>query len=89
MKNLQEDAIRHRYEELKSTMPEFCGCSMCEDDVLVYALNRLAPRYVAQPAGEVITTVSLESEQLKADMSVVILEAMRRVAAEPRPGHPA
>ncbi len=88
VKNLQEDAVRQRYEELKSTIPDFCGCPMCEDDVLVYALNRLSPRYVAQPAGEVITHVSLGSEQPQADISVVILEGIRLVSAEPRPGHP-
>jgi len=88
VKNLQEDAVRRKFEELKPTMPEFCGCEMCCDDVLVYALNRLSPRYVAQPTGEVITNVSLESDQPKADMSVVILEGMRRVSAEPRADHP-
>ena len=89
VKNLQEDAVRRKFEELKHTMPEFCGCDMCCDDVLVYALNRLSPRYVAQPTGEVITNVSLGSDQPKADMSVVILDGMRRVHAEPRAGHPA
>ena len=68
-------------------MPEFCGCDMCGDDVLVYALNRLSPRYVAQPTGEVITQVSLGSDQTKADMSVVILDGMRRVHSDPRDGH--
>ncbi len=88
VRNLQENAVARKYEELKGTMPEFCGCDMCRDDVLVYALNRLLPRYVAQPAGEVITNVSLESDQPKADISVVIMEGMRRVHSEPRPGHP-
>ena len=70
-------------------MPGFCGCNMCSDDVLVYALNRLQPRYVAQPTGEVLTNVSLGSDQQKTDISVVILDGMRRVMAEPRAGHPA
>ncbi|MFC1639971.1 late competence development ComFB family protein [Gemmatimonadota bacterium] len=87
VKNLQEEAVKQRYEELKLTMPEFCGCEMCSDDVLVYALNRLQPRYVAQPTGEVITHVSLGSDQPKADISVVILDGMRRVSSEPRTGH--
>lgn len=88
IKNLQEDAVRRKYEDLKQAMPEFCGCEMCCDDVFVYALNRLSPRYVAQPSGEVITNVSLGSDQPKADMSVVILDGMRRVNADPRDGHP-
>jgi len=89
VKNLQEEAVAKQYDQLKHTMPEFCGCDMCRDDVLVFALNRLSPRYVAQPTGEVLTSVSLRSEQMKAEMSVVILEGMRRVHSEPRTGHPA
>jgi competence protein ComFB len=88
VKNLQEIAVRREYEVLKHTMHEFCGCDLCRDDVLVYALNRLPPRYVAQQAGEVITQVSLETDQPKADVSVVILEGMRRVHSGPRAGHP-
>lgn len=87
MKNLQEDVVRREYEQLKGTVPDFCGCDICRDDVLVYALNRLTPRYVAQRTGEVITNVSLESDQPKADVSVVILDGLRRVHSGPRSGH--
>lgn len=87
MKNLQEEAVRREYEELRGTIPDFCGCDMCRDDVLVYALNRLSPRYVAQRTGEVLTQVSLESDQPKADISVVILDGMRRVHSDPRSDH--
>lgn len=87
MKNLQEDAVRREYEKLKDTVPGFCGCEMCRDDVLVYALNRLLPRYVAQPTGEVLTQVSLGTDQPKADISVIMLEALERVHNEPRSGH--
>lgn len=87
MKNLQEEAVKREYEQLKASVPGFCGCDMCRDDVLVYALNRLTPRYVAQPTGEVLTKLSLGSDQPKADISVLILDAMRRVQAEPRAGH--
>ncbi len=87
MKNLQEDAVRREYEMLKQTIPGFCGCDVCRDDVMVYALNRLSPRYVAQRTGEVLTQVSLGSDQPKADVSVVILDALQRVHSEPREGH--
>ena len=73
---------------MKGSVEGFCGCDMCRDDVLVYALNRLSPRYVAQRTGEVLTQLSLGSDQPKADISVLILEALKRVHADPRPGHP-
>jgi len=81
--------VRREYEELRKTMPDFCGCDMCCDDVFVYALNRLSPRYVAQPTGAVVTDLALRSDQPKADISVMIMEGMRLVHAEPRTGHPA
>ena len=57
---------------------------MCRDDVLVFALNRLPPRYVTQPTGEVLTSVTMGSDQPKADISVVLLEGFKRVHADPR-----
>jgi competence protein ComFB len=89
VKNLQEDAVRREYEELKGNIPGFCDCDMCRDDVLVYALNRLSPRYVTQRTGEVLTQLSLGTDQPKADISVIILDALRRVHADPRSGHSA
>lgn len=87
MKNMLEEIVAREYERLKSTVPDFCGCDMCRDDVLVYALNRLPPRYVAQPTGEVLTNVTMGSDQPRADISVVLLEGLRRVKAEPREDH--
>ena len=87
MKNLLEDAVFREYEVLKDTIPGFCGCSVCRDDVLVYALNRLRPRYVARREGEVLTNVKMGSDQPKADLSVILLEAFHRVHADPQPGH--
>ena len=82
-----EEIVAREYERLKATVPDFCGCADCRDDVLVYALNRLPPRYVAQPTGEVITNVSMGSDQPKADISVALLEGLRKVQADPRPNH--
>ena len=68
-------------------MPGFCGCANCRDDVMVFALNRLPPRYVATPHGEVISKVGMERSQEQADVSMALVEALRRVHQSPRPGH--
>lgn len=70
-------------------MPGFCGCANCRDDVMVFALNRLPPRYVATPLGEVISKVGMERSQEQADVSMALVEALRRVHQSPRPGHAA
>ncbi len=88
MKNLVEELANREYERLVPTIEGFCGCAMCREDVLVYALNRLPPHYVAQPTGEVLGKVALQTEQPVADVSVVLLDGFRKVKAAPRSGHP-
>ncbi len=85
MKNLLEELVAQEYERLRPA--DFCGCAQCRDDVVVFALNRLPPRYVAGNEGEVIAHVALYRDQPIADVSMVLVEAFRRVASAPRPGH--
>ncbi len=85
MKNLLEDLVAREYERLRPS--GFCGCAQCRDDVIVFALNRLPPRYVAASEGEIIANVALHRDQPIADVSVVLVEGFRRVASAPRAGH--
>lgn len=85
MRNLLEDLVYREYERLRPA--GFCGCPQCRDDVIVFALNRLPPRYVAAHEGEVLAHVALGREQPIADVSVVLVEGFRRVASSPRAGH--
>ncbi len=87
MKNALEKLVVREYDRLAPTVSDFCGCDMCRDDVLALALNHLTPIYVAQRKGEIITSVVMETEQQRADVSVALLDAFRRVHAEPRVGH--
>ena len=77
---------QREYDRLRPRVPTFCGCDTCRGDVLVYALNRLSPRYVSTRQGEVLTEISLDSDQEKAKLDVVLLEGFRRVAMAPRCG---
>ena len=77
----------HRdYDRLRGTFPAFCGCDTCKGDVLVYALNRLSPHYVSTRAGEILTELSLQTDQERARLSVVLLEGLRKVGLAPRCG---
>ena len=82
-----EDLVIEEYDKVVATVEDFCGCEMCREDVLVYALNRVHPQYVAQPTGEVLTRVSGQTDQPRADISVMLLDGMRKVKAAPRKGH--
>ena len=57
--------MQREYEDLRRRFPRFCGCDTCRGDVLVYALNRLAPHYVSTRQGEVLTEIALDSDQQK------------------------
>ena len=86
MTNVSLEVVQRAYEKLRPQLPKFCGCDTCRGDVLVYALNRLAPRYVSTREGEVLTELSLASDQEKAKLDVALLEAFRKVGLAPRCG---
>lgn len=88
MRNALEDAVRAVYAELRERNPEFCACANCQDDVLTLALNNTRPRYTTGSAlGSALTSLAMQRDQMRAELSVIVFDAMRRVAANPR--HPA
>ena len=84
--NLAEEHVRVSYESLRSQFPEFCGCDTCREDVLVYTLNRVSPRYVVSRQGSVLTELSLEQDQNRATIDVAMMDAFRRISLAPRCG---
>ena len=84
--NLVEEHAHAAYEPLRARFPEFCGCDMCRDDVLVYTLNRLPARYVSSPHGSVITEVNLEKDQNRAAIDVAMMDGLRKISLAPRCG---
>ena len=84
IRNLAEDHVLQAYDSLRRHFPDFCGCTVCREDVLVFTLNRTPPRYVATLEGSVVTEVNLEKEQSRAPMDVAMMEAFRKVSLAPR-----
>jgi competence protein ComFB len=84
--NVTLEVTQREYEKLRPQLPRFCGCNTCRGDVVVYALNRLSPHYVSSREGEVLTELSLGSDQEKAKLDVVLLEGFRKVGLAPRCG---
>jgi Late competence development protein ComFB len=80
------EVAQREYEKVRPQMAGFCGCDMCRGDVLVYALNRLVARYVSTRQGEVLVEISLNSDQERAKLDVVLIEGFRRVSLAPRCG---
>ena len=86
IKNLVEDHVLAAYATLRPHFPAFCGCDLCQEDVLTFALNRVPPRYVSRREGSVVTEVNLEKEQSRAAIEVVVMEALRKISVAPRCG---
>jgi len=86
MKNLTEDLVWELYQELIPTAPEAHDCPVCREDVFVYALNRLQPHYVATLKGEVVSRLEMQIGQSHTDATVVMMDAFRFVASNPRCG---
>jgi Late competence development protein ComFB len=84
--NLAEEHVRDSYDGVVKSFPNFCGCGICREDVYVYALNRILPRYVRSQQGFAVTEVALERDQERATIDVAVIEGIRRVSATPRCG---
>ena len=86
MKNLLEDAVADAYETVRKRSPGFCGCAKCRDDVLSLALNHTTPRYATgdPPLGAALSRLELQSEQGRAKVIAIVVEAMKQVSAHPR-----
>ena len=84
MKNLVEEAVREVHGQLLATNAQFCRCAQCADDVVVYVLNKLRPRYTTSAAGWALANLELRSDQERAALTVRVLDAMKRVSAMPR-----
>ncbi len=84
IRNAIEEHAVEAYAQLVSHFPEFCGCETCRLDVLVYALNRLPPRYVVGREGSVVTDVNLDKDQSRALIDVAVMEGIRKVNLAPR-----
>jgi len=80
------EATQKEYDRLRLQYSTFCGCDTCRGDVLVFALNRLSPHYVSTLQGEILTELSLGTDQEMAKLTVVLIEGYRRVALSPRCG---
>ena len=80
------EVVQREYQSLRDGFPKFCGCDTCRGDVLVFALNRLAPHYVSTRQGEILTELSLQTDQEKAKLDVALIEGIRKVATAPRCG---
>jgi hypothetical protein len=87
MKNALEEAVSVVFSQLAERDETFCACAKCKDDVFTRTMNKARPRYISSsPVGSAVTRVALTQEQARAEIAVIVLEAMRLVHRYPRHG---
>lgn len=84
MKSPLERAVREVHAKLAATHAEFCSCEQCADDVATLVMNQTRPRYTTTGLGWAIEAADLDTDQVRAQLSVLVFEAMHRVAEQPR-----
>lgn len=89
IRNLIEGHASEVYDHVVGHFKDFCGCDTCRMDVMVYALNRLPPRYVVGLEGTIVTDIALDKDQNRAAIDVAVMEGIRKVTLAPRCGRKA
>lgn len=83
--NVMEHHVQEAYDRLKGAVRDFQDLPEHREDVVVYALNRLQPKYVVTNEGKAVTEVALDAPQYRTAIDVQVIEALRQVARVPRP----
>lgn len=82
--NLMERHAEAAYDRLAGTIAGYADSPQSREDVIVYALNRLPPKYVMTNEGKAVTEVALDGDQHRAAIEVQVMEAMRHISRRPR-----
>jgi len=84
LKNITQDIVFDKLEEIKLLFPDVCTCTRCRLDIAAIALNHLPPRYVVTEMGAVFSRVSSLDVQIVADTVQELTRAVEIVRKGPR-----
>jgi hypothetical protein len=82
--NVMEHHISESYDRLKHAVKGFVDTAEHREDVIVFALNRLPPKYVVTDEGKAVTEALMEEAQQRTAIDVKVLDALKQVAKAPR-----
>lgn len=83
VKNYLEEIVIRITDSLIEKDKGLCRCKQCRADVIAYSLNHLKPKYAPNIIGHALTAVDIESEQIQAEITVHVLEAIERIKEQP------
>ena len=83
VKNYLQEIVERIADKLIGEDPDVCQCKQCRADIITYSLNHLKPKYAINVKGHALTAVDIESEQVQAEVTVKVLEAIKMVKEHP------
>ncbi|KAF0197509.1 MAG: competence protein ComFB [Bacillota bacterium] len=84
LKNITQDIVFEKLDEMLPNIVKICTCERCRYDIMAIALNNLPPRYVVTERGAIFTRVSSLDVQIAADTIIELTRAIEKVLKEPR-----
>jgi hypothetical protein len=82
--NVMEHHVSESYDRLKHAVKGFVDSAAHREDVIVFALNRLPPKYVVTEEGKAVTEALMEEPQQRTAIDVKVLDALKQVTLSPR-----
>uniref|UniRef100_A0A7C4U7V1 Competence protein ComFB n=1 Tax=candidate division WOR-3 bacterium TaxID=2052148 RepID=A0A7C4U7V1_UNCW3 len=83
IKNYLESYVEEIAREQLKKYKEYKDNERILMDVMALALNNLKPMYVVHDKGHILTEVRLSSEQIRAQVLVAVLQAIKKVLSNP------
>lgn len=83
-RNYMEQVVAEKLNELLEGRTDICTCAQCKTEMIAYALNHLPPKYVSSSKGEVFNKIEGMDPQHVADISKILVNAVKVVSANPR-----
>ncbi|HDS08860.1 MAG TPA: hypothetical protein ENN73_01420 [Firmicutes bacterium] len=87
IKNYLEDIVKELVTAEAEKDPALKNSKSMQEDVIAYTLNHLKPKYARTRKGYILTEVELNSEQLRAEILVEVLKAIKIVKENPKGIH--
>jgi competence protein ComFB len=80
--NIAEELVKLKVREMMAEY-DMCRCKKCFLDVCAIVLNTMDPHYVTTEKGSLFSLLEATHYQFKTDLTVCVLQAMKRVKSRP------
>lgn len=82
--NYMEGIVKEELVKLLLEAKDTCKCEKCKLDMVAWALNRLAPRYVVSEKGRFYTRLKEQEVQFRADVIRELTSAIIQIGKNPQ-----